>query len=409
MSEHPHVRALDPDELRASTDLFRASIHHGPTEDRVWELARDRHLPGRTFGAFEDSGGGAEMVGTAMSFPTRIAVPGGAAPDAAAVSLVGVRADRTRRGHLRAMMGVQLADAAARGEVLASLTASEAGIYGRYGYGIATRGNQVRVRSGAAMRAGAPGGGSIRMLALDRMRTELPRVYEGLALNHTGGMTRPDAWWDGLLEGFTAQPGYRGAAVHTGRDGTDDGYVFWGAAANVPGAPDTIEVRDLHAADPAASADLWRFVLGIDLATDVTARKRALDEDLSLLLEDPRLFQVEGRVDETWLRLLDVPAALSARTWGEAAPVVLRVRDALFPANDGPLRIGPDGPKPVEGAVAPDLECDVDALAMAYLGDRSPSELVTAGWWTAHDPAAVERADALFATPGAVPWCGTFF
>ena len=45
---------------------------------------------------------------------------------------------------------------------------------------------------------------------------------------------------------------------------------------------------------------------------------------------------------------------------------------------------------------------------MAYLGDRSPSTLAATGWWTAHDPAALPRADALFATD-TVPWCGTHF
>jgi hypothetical protein len=45
---------------------------------------------------------------------------------------------------------------------------------------------------------------------------------------------------------------------------------------------------------------------------------------------------------------------------------------------------------------------------MASLGDRSPSTLAATGWWTVHDPAAVPRADALFATDVA-PWCGTHF
>jgi len=60
------------------------------------------------------------------------------------------------------------------------------------------------------------------------------------------------------------------------------------------------------------------------------------------------------------------------------------------------------------GSVVPELECDVDALAMAYLGDRAPSKLAAAGWWTVRDPAAVPRAHALFAT-AVVPWCGTDF
>ncbi|MBW0106813.1 GNAT family N-acetyltransferase [Pseudonocardia sp. KRD291] len=412
MTEYPHVRVLEPDELRASTDLFRAALHVTPLDDDGWGRGGSRHVPGRTFGAFEQlpSGGGPELapelVGTAMSFPCRTAVPGGAGVDTAAVSLVGVRADRTRRGHLSALMRAQLTDAADRGEVLATLRASETGIYGRFGYGIATRGRTVRIRGGAELRPDAPGGGTVRMLSPQRARTELPALHDRFALRRAGGMTRFDGWWPAFLEGTGPVAEFRGTAVHSGPHG-DDGWAVW-AVDHDQAAGDTVRLLDLHAADATASADLWRFLLGMDLVADVTGRLRPLDEDLSLLLADPRAFRVEGLADETWMRMVDVTAALGARTWGEAAPVVLRVHDRLLPANDGTVRIGPDGPKPVEGTVAADLECDVDALAMAYLGDRRPSELVAAGRWRAHDDAAVARADALFATAD-IPWCGTFF
>ncbi len=412
MTDHPRVRVLEPGELRASTDLFRAALHLAPLDDDGWRRGGPRHVPGRTFGAFEEVPGGTgapgtELVGTAMSFPCRTVVPGGAAPDTAAVSLVGVRPDRTRRGHLTALMRAQLADAAARGEALATLRASETGIYGRFGYGIATRGRHVRVRSGAALHEDAPGGGSVRMVSPERARTELPALHERLGLRRPGAMTRFDGWWPGFLEGMGRAGAYRGVAVHTGPQG-DDGWVVWTVDEADGAVRDTVRVLDLHAAGAAATAGLWRFLLGMDLTAHVTAALRPLDEDLSLLLADPRAFGVETLADETWLRLVDVTSALAARTWGGAAPVVLRVHDRLRPVNDGVLRLGPDGPEPVEGPAAVELECGVDALAMAYLGDRRPSELVTAGRWRAHDPAAVARADALFATAD-LPWCGTFF
>jgi predicted acetyltransferase len=212
------------------------------------------------------------------------------------------------------------------------------------------------------------------------------------------------------------------AAVHTGPDG-DDGF-----ALAVPSGPEfaaTLRVTDLHAADVAAAAGLWRFLLGVDLVGQVEAAMRPLDEPLDLLLADPRAHGVTGVADETWLRLVDVPAALAARAFPAvpavpaggraAAPVLLAVHDPLLPDNAGVYRIGggnggwgtaervgPLGARPAE------LECDVAALAPAYLGDRVPSTLAATGWWTVHDPAAVPRADALFATDVA-PWCGTHF
>ena len=405
----PRVRALEPDGFRPATDLFRASLHLPPLGDQEWGRRGGRHVPGRTFGSFDDVAGREELVGTAMSFPSRVTVPGGAVLPTAAVSLVGVRADRTRRGHLSALMRVQLDDARARGDVLATLTASETGIYGRFGYGVASRARSVRLRAGAELHGRAPGGGSVRIPAPDRLRDDVVAVYDRLAPSRVGAMARPEGWWRGFLEDPLAPQEFQGVAVHAGPDGLDDGYLVWGTESGAAGEGDRLRVLDLQAEGAGAATDLWRYLLHVDLAGDITARRRPLDEDLSLLLTDPRRFRVEDVADEVWMRLLDVPAALAARGWGEAAPVLLRVHDRLLPQNDGLLRIDPSDPKPVEdGGVAPELECDADALAMAYLGDRRPSELVDAGWWTAHDGAAVERADALFATP-APPWCGTFF
>jgi predicted acetyltransferase len=151
--------------------------------------------------------------------------------------------------------------------------------------------------------------------------------------------------------------------------------------------------------------------MGVDLVEDVQARLRPLDEPLELLLADPRACAVTGNEDETWLRLVDVPSALAARSYGPAEPVLLAVHDAFLEGNAGVYRIAGGSVErvgPIGGPVRPELECTVGALAMAYLGDRRPSELVTSGWWTAPDPAAVPRADAAFAT-AETPWCGTYF
>ncbi|MDQ4119368.1 MAG: GNAT family N-acetyltransferase [Actinomycetota bacterium] len=398
MDDDRGVRLLRPDEMRAAADLFRGALHHPPLTDSEWASNPVADFAGRTYGAFS----GGEMVGTTWSFGSRTAVPGGAALRSAAVTRVGVRADRTRRGHLTAMMRAQLADAAADGEVLAQLTASETAIYGRFGYGVATRGELVRVRSRADVRAGAPERGGIRMLRRDDARDVLVPLYERLAPARPGTMVRTAEWW--ARARATDGGSVLETAVHTGPTG-DDGFVVWTVDR---GEDLAVRVLDLQAATAAATAGLWRFLLGLDLASTITAYRRPLDESPELILADPREARVEGRDDELWLRLLDVPAALAARTWGDGGPVVLRVHDRLFPANDAAFRIGPDGPKPVGDGTAPDLECDVAALAMAYLGDRRPSELVATGWWRAHERSAPARADALFAT-GVVPWCGTGF
>ena len=421
------MRALDEGELRAASDLFGAVLHRAPVDDVRWARRRGSYTPGRTFGTFDPDG---RLAGTTTSYPSRTAIPGGAVLPLAAVTRVGVRADRTRRGLATALMRAQLDDLRARGDALALLWASESGIYGRYGYGVATRARSVRVRaSRAAVRPEAPTGGTVRLLERDEIVPVLATLHDRLALRRPGGITRTSGWWEVGLDRHTGDPLL--AAVHTGPDG-DDGFAL--AVPRWPGmfAPGddggTLHVEDLHTAGATAAAGLWRFLLGVDLITHVEAGL-PLDDPLDLLLADPRHAVVTGVADETWLRLVDVPAALAARTFATGAapgrgsvapaaagrdaplhPVLLAVHDPLLPDNAGVYRVAADGTERAGplGACEPDLSCDVAALAMAYLGDRLPSALAATGWWTVHDPAALPRADALFATD-VVPWCGTHF
>ncbi|GAA4679069.1 GNAT family N-acetyltransferase [Pseudonocardia yuanmonensis] len=415
----PEVRVLEPGELRTAHALFGAALHAGgPVDDDRWAVTRLSYAPGRTFGVDLPAG---TLAGTATSFGSALTVPGGARVPMAAVTRVGVRADRTRRGLLTALMREQLSDAADRGEVTATLRASEARIYGRFGYGVASRGRNLRVTAGARFRPGAPAAGEVRLVHPDEAATLLPPIYARILTGTTrpGPIVRDDGWWALTLRRPAADAA-RGIAVHTGPDG-DDGFALWTVRQEgTDFGENVLELHDLHAATPQATAGLWRFLLGVDLLRAVSAHLRPWDEPVDLLLDDPRHCRTTGVGDETWLRLLDVPAALAARTWGESGqePLRIRVHDALFPANDGVHVIGDraasaigdsDGADPAPAGDGPaDLECDVAGLAMAYLGDRRPSELVASGWWSAHDRAAVPRADRLFTT-SEVPWCGTFF
>lgn len=394
--------SLEPAALRAAHTLFGTTIHRGPAADDRWAQLAASYSPGRTLGIHED----AALVATATSFPVATTVPGGAAVPTAAVTRVGVRADRTRRGLLTALMRTQLADVAARGEVLASLRASEARIYGRFGYGVATRGRALRVdrRGGAGWRRDAPRGGAVRLLDRDAAVPALAELYRSLPPHRPGAITRPDPWWTVDLGRAVSGSEHLLVAVHRGPDG-DDGFAVASAAGS--DSVSTLRVDDLHAAGSAAVAGLWRFLLGVDLADVVSGRLRPLDEPLELLLADPRDCTTTDQRDETWLRLVDVEAALVARSWGPGEPVLLAVHDALLPANAATYKISREGVERVAAGPA-DLTCAVADLAVAYLGDRRPSALVAAGRWTAHRPDAPTRADTLFATD-TVPWSGTFF
>jgi predicted acetyltransferase len=166
------------------------------------------------------------------------------------------------------------------------------------------------------------------------------------------------------------------------------------------------EIQLMHTTTPAAFAGLWRFLLGLDLVDRVKAYLRPTDEPLELLLEDRRRAETSRLDDATWLRLVDVEAALTAREYTGGGSVVLEVTDTLLRGNSGRYRVAEDG---VERTTAEaDLRLDVAELAMLYLGSTRASSLAAAGRLTVADPSALSTADLLFGTRVSA-WCGTFF
>jgi predicted acetyltransferase len=115
------------------------------------------------------------------------------------------------------------------------------------------------------------------------------------------------------------------------------------------------------------------------------------------------------RSDHVWLRVLDVPAALTARRYTTAGSVVLEVVDPLgYAAGRFALEGGPEGASCVATDATPDLVVPVGALGAAYVGGTSWSRLAAAGWVDeAHDD-AVATASAMF-TSARAPWCAMTF
>ncbi|GAB3146099.1 GNAT family N-acetyltransferase [Amycolatopsis stemonae] len=400
------IRPVTEDERRATFDVLGRSLHSNRVGDEAWSRFGDSWPAAHKVGAFD----GATPIGVASSMETEIAVPGGGVVPLAAVDGVGVRADRTRRGVLTAMMAAQLADFAARGIPLAALHASEPTIYGRFGYGSATLGKTVWVeRPAARLHERVPAGGDVRMLTPEAAVKEIPALYERIGLHRPGMIGRPGLWWPTTHDRHVGPDGDHVVAVHSGPDG-DDGFVVYGTVdrrtLESPDAGAVLRVRDLQAAGPVAAAGLWGFLLSVDLVSGVRARWRPVDEPLAVMLTDHRHARTTDVEDDLWLRPVDVAAALAARTYGGAGSVVLAVADRVLPTNAGHYEVGPDGARRTDAAA--DLALDVDTLGMLYLGQWSVSALVAAGRVEVRDPAAVSRADELFTTVVA-PWNGTLF
>ncbi|MFJ1808236.1 MULTISPECIES: GNAT family N-acetyltransferase [unclassified Streptomyces] len=346
-------------------------------------------------------------VGTAGAYTFELTLPGETLAPAAGVSAVGVLPSHRRQGVGRALMRHQLTELRARGEFLSVLLASEAVIYRRFGYGPATYTQRLTVPrhrgalalprahattgTPAADSGAGPDTGSVELLRRAECGEILEEVYDRYRRAQPGALSRPHRWWT-LGAGqppVSATPRY--VALHRDADGVPDGYAGYSLEADILTVDETI------ATDDAVFTTLARFVLGHDLVAQVVFKHFPPGHPLRWQFADFRAGQVSGDTDWLWVRLLDIPRALTARGWFTDGELVLDVDDPFLGEHGRYLLTVRDGKADcVPTDRDPDLSLDVSDLGSVYLGGTAPSTLVRAGHIRAHRPGVATLADALF-------------
>ena len=321
-----------------------------------------------------------------------------------------------RRGLLRSMMERLLDDAIAHDEPVAMLTASEGGIYGRFGFGVAIRTSTVEVDTRDAMFLGPRPAGTLRMVQLDEARGVEPEVFDRARRRQPGAVSRFDSWW--LDEQFQAEFGTRFDVVYESPGGGTDGYLTYGlrGEGTAHGPAFRLIFRELVAVSQDATNALWRYACEVDLVRTVVALNAPLDAATGWMFASPRAARQNDIRDFLWTRLLDVPTALGARSYtvpgpGDSATLVLEVHDAFRPGGraDGrfALEVGPGGTSVSATSSEPDLVTDVATLSAAWLGGVAFSTLGRAGRVEEVRSGALARADTMFAStpsPVAMTW-----
>lgn len=404
------IRHPAPEEYRAAMDATSTAFLNRADPDALVALYGPTWDPQRLWSAFD----GDRVCGMFRSWRTDLTVPGARQLAAAAVTGVIVLPTHRRQGILTRMVAAAHAGMVDAGEPLAILIAAEYPIYGRFGYGPATRDARLTVdRRRAAVRGGQHGTVEYARLTPET-RDTVRAVFDAARLRQTGEIRRREIAWDldiGLLEDVHEGRRWNGHVVlHRAPDGAVDGYVRYSPHQGERVAEGTLEVHDLHALSDAAYEDLWRFLVSVDLVLTVRAPHRPLSEPLPWLLSDARAVAFDRVRDVVWVRLFDVPRALEARAYERTASLVLEVVDE--PARGGTRRwrldAGPDGSSCRTTTADPDLTVPVAALGAAYLGGTRLADAVRALGWQEHRPGALAEADALFRAADE-PWCSTPF
>jgi predicted acetyltransferase len=406
----PIVMSELPQFMRVGDHAFNSSW---PT-DQVMEWEKLVFEVDRSLAAFD----GDEIVGTTTAISFDLTVPGGGQVGTAGVTSVSVMPSHRRQGVLSSLMTRQLADVAAGSEPLAALFASESVIYGRYGFGVASEHLHYTIKRGEAALPSPASRPRLRITEPKEAAAKLKQVYDAVQAARPGMLTRHQRYWDVRLsdpefarEGSTPmhcvvaedETGPRGYALYSVKP-------KWGPDA-LPDAE--LYVRELLGLDRDTTLTLWADMFSRDLVGEISTGARPLDDPLLYELADPRRTRAKI-VDGLYIRLVDLPTALTSRLYSAAVDVVIEVIDERLPANAGRWRLTAggrtDGVKPTceRTTAEPDLVMPVVTLGAAYLGGMRLGGLAEAGVITEVRPGALAAlSTAMWWDPA--PWAPTSF
>lgn len=380
------IRDVPESDAERMVDLA-GMVFHARVDDRERDAWRPRRS--ERIGAYD----GETLVGQLATLPMRLAVPG-AFLDCSAVTFVGVLPTHRRQGILTSLIDRMHRDAVAAGRPVAALWASQGAIYGRYGFGLATRAAVLEVDSSRPLDLRtAPDPRPLRLVDTASAPEVLDPIHRRGLAARPGGLVRDPEWWtrsilrsvDDEAAGFTEPR----VVVHPA------GYAVYRADENK-----TIRVVDLVGETPEVEAALWRYLASIDLTSRIHAPSRPVDDLLPYMVTDPDQVTVKENYGALWLRLVDVPAALRAREWATEDTFVLEVEDARIPSNSGRWRLTAGSEPACEPTTdSADLVLTAADLAAVYLGGTTPMTLTRVGAVTERTPGAAARLTAALTVP----------
>jgi predicted acetyltransferase len=366
-------------------------------------------VPERAFPLFD----GDELISTGADFEFQLTVPGGAQVATSGLTVVSVRPTHTRQGVLTAMMREHFRRARDRNEILGALWASEASIYGRFGYGPAVQHHEIEFDVRHVGSCDREPGIEVHLVDQDQAEKLLPDVYAGVQVRRPGMFRRTPNWWKYRL--FYDPEKWRNGASAVRHavafaEGEPVGYVSYRQKEKWDQmSKGEVRVRELIPATDVGYRALWHYLSNIDLFPIVKHWNMAPDDPLWLLFPNGRAVGTTAVADGIWVRLIDVKRALEARTYAYDGAMVIGVSDPFCDWNDGNYLISIDGGRANVVRVHDDADVNMTAstLGALYLGGRDALAFARAGRIDG-SPEAVQTLNLLVRS-SPEPWCPEIF
>ena len=258
-----------------------------------------------------------------------------------------------------------------------------------------------------------PPAGSVRLLESEDADPVLRSVYESVRSNRAGMLTRSDAWWTHRLladpESWRQGKSKLRFVVFE-EAGVATGYAIYRQKSTWEDflADGEVDVSEVITTTPDAHSALWGFLTNIDLFPQVEWWNMPVDDPLPWKIDDPRRIK-RKMVDALWVRVMDVPAALSGRTYDDDGVVTFELNDPTRPETSGTYRLEVvDGVGECQRAEATaDVSFQADILGSLYLGAGDAPAMSAAGRIDG-DPGAVRTLHRILRTDQP-PWCPEVF
>lgn len=404
------IRPITEDEYPAFVKAFMDGFAEDLPSEDFPSYIRTNLPPEKTLAAFD----GDDIVGTFGGLDLVLTVPGGSQVPMEGTTVVTVFPTHRRMGLMRKMMAMHLDAAADAGTPIAGLWASESGIYERFGYGIATYCDAVKMDGRKIAFRDEIDIERVRRIPVEGASEVLAPVFDEFQGRTPGMWARNDGWWHDILADLDWMKQGRTKlriVVHDRPDGPD-GYAIYrqkGGESDAWHDNGMVQVLEVIANTPAATAALWSYLTNVDMSPNVKYNNFPVDDDLSPMLKEGRRIQRVFKHEALYIRILDVVAALEARTYDQDGEIVIGLEDALRPHSAGIYRLT------VEGGVgrceevdeSPDVTMDIEVLGALYLGESGVFGYAAANRLEGTQP-ALTRLHRMFRTDRA-PWCNWVF
>lgn len=380
------LRSATPDDVEAMVTLdfrnFGATPEEGDVDEVREELDLDRFLL-----AWD----GAALVGAAGSYEMDLTLPGLATVAMSGVTWVSVSASHRRRGVAAQLMTGLDELSAGFGEPLLGLTASEAGIYERFGYGNATSTRVIEIDRRRATIDPRWQPEPVELVTGQDHLADLIERYDRYRRGRIGEVSRSDVVHR-IMTLDRKKPTF--AALHP------DGYAVYGIESqwNNGHPAHKLNLTELVAVTPEAHLALWNLILSVDLVGTIHSfRSVALDDPLPHLLTDPRALRTVELNDGVWLKVSDPVRCFGARSYRTDDRLVVGIVESVddLVAGAAPtstIAIGDGGCAEVDEPA--DLTACRSALGPLLMGGAATE--LAAGRRLRADDDVLPRADALF-------------